>query len=339
MRAIAARRDRGGGVKYWLKRILLALAALVIVVPLGLRGAAWLRESASAAEAMPAEGRLVATAMGDVYIEEAGPVGGVPVLLMHGSVGWSGLWRETLEALGGAGYRAIAFDLPPMGFSARDPVGDYGRVRQAQRVLALAEAMGIRPVMAAHSFGAGPGVEAVMRKRGAFRALVVIDGALALGGHEREGRLPWALRPEWLRQVAISATVTNPLAIKPLLALFLHRKDRANDHYAEILLRPGAVAGTTAELARWLPALLVPPRDAQSTRAEAFRALDMPTAIIWGREDTTTPLAQGVELQALIPGADLIVLDDVGHIPQIEDPALFNAALIAALEKLVDPGR
>lgn len=321
----------------WVRRGLLALLLLAVAIPLGFRAAAWLRERATVAEAIPAEGRLVATAMGNVYVEEHGPAEGVPILLVHGSVGWARLWEDTSAALAGAGYRAIAFDLPPMGFSDRDPQADYGRVRQAGRILALVRALEIRPVLAAHSFGAGPGVEAVMRAPGTFRALVVIDGALGIGSHEQDAELPWPLRPAWLRELVLSATVTNPLLTKSLLALFLHRKDRANDRYAAILQRPGVLRDATGELARWLPSLLVPPRDAQSTRPEAYRALGVPTAVLWGREDTTTPLEQGEELQALVPGAMLTVLDDVGHIPQIEDPDAFNAALIGALQKLVDP--
>ncbi|MBS8228699.1 hypothetical protein DYI42_20935 [Vannielia litorea] len=52
---------------------------------------------------------------------------------------------------------------------------------------------------------------------------------------------------------------------------------------------------------------------------------------LWGVEDTATPLAQGEKLVALVPGARLWKLDGLGHIPQIEDPAAFMAALKDAL--------
>lgn len=38
---------------------------------------------------------------------------------------------------------------------------------------------------------------------------------------------------------------------------------------------------------------------------------------------------------ALVPGARLVVLDGVGHIPQLEDPEAFEAALIAVLSDLI----
>jgi len=322
-----------------IRRILIILIAIAVLVPAGFRGAALLREVQTVEQALPDAGRLVATAMGQVYVEEAGPDDGIPVLLVHGSVGWARLWAETSAALAGAGYRAIAFDLAPMGFSDRDPNADYSRENQADRINALIAALEIRPIIAAHSFGAGPGLEAVMKTPDAYAGLIIIDGAVGVGSHELDKSMPLPLRPLWLRRVALSMTVTNPLATKWLLSLFLHRKDRANDHYADILRRPAVLQGSTEELAKWLPSLLVPPKDALSTRPEALRALAKPTAIIWGREDTATPLAQGEELASLIPDSRLIVLDDVGHIPQIEDPEAFNAALIDAVQKLVDPGQ
>jgi pimeloyl-ACP methyl ester carboxylesterase len=57
--------------------------------------------------------------------------------------------------------------------------------------------------------------------------------------------------------------------------------------------------------------------------------------MIWGDSDDVTPLAQADDLRSLIPSAALKVLNDVGHVPQIEDPAAFNAALIAAVKAVV----
>ena len=57
----------------------------------------------------------------------------------------------------------------------------------------------------------------------------------------------------------------------------------------------------------------------------------MPVALIWGREDTTTPPDQALALQAALGDAPLFWLDAVGHIPQIEAPEEFHRALKAAL--------
>ena len=59
----------------------------------------------------------------------------------------------------------------------------------------------------------------------------------------------------------------------------------------------------------------------------------MPLFVIWGDKDTITPLDQARRLVSLAPGAQLTVLPDVGHIPQIEDPDAFHRALLAAIAK------
>lgn len=309
-------------------KLLLGLGLLAVLALVGLRLAAHLRE-VEGPEASPDVGWFVQTELGPIYTIAAGPEDGVPVLLIHGSVGWSGTWQHTLDALADAGYRAIAIDVPPMGFSGREAEGDYGRAMSAARIEQVAIALGIRPHLVAHSFGAGAAVEAAMMNPDRFRSLTLIAGALPLDPETQE--LPAPLRAQWLREVLVSATVTNPLAARPLLQAFLHRDDMATDEVLEVLRQPATQDGATEALARWLPSLLVPPADLQSSQSAAFTEITLPTALIWGAEDTTTPLPQGENLQALIPGSILTVLPDVGHIPMIEDPAGFDAALLAVL--------
>lgn len=311
--------------------ILIFAAGLAL---LGLRLSAAIREIGMLPADPPEEGRIVETALGPIYVEELGPADGQPVLLVHGSVGWSRMWRPTQAALAAEGYRAIAFDMPPMGWSFRDPGKDYSRKTQARRLLALAKALEVKPVLVAHSFGAGPAAEAAMVQPGAFFGLVVVSGAVGLEAHLSDASIPWPLGNSTAREFAVAATITNPPAMGWLLKRFLHRKEAATQEVIDMLNRPGHRAGTTAAYADWLPTLLVPPLDAQSTRPEAWGALPLPIAFLWGDRDTTTPVAQGERL-ADLTGAPLSILKDVGHIPQIEAPAEFQAALIAILSDLI----
>ncbi|MBS8226822.1 alpha/beta fold hydrolase, partial [Vannielia litorea] len=239
-----------GRILKFLLKLAAVLVAIALVALLALRGFAALREAQTEP---PARGDLVQTAMGAIYVIEQGPADGPPVLLIHGSVGWSGFWEETLAALADAGYRAIAFDMPPMGWSERDATVDYTRAKQGQRVLALSEALGVRPVLVAHSFGAGAGAEAMMADQSAFTGFIVVDGAIGLDA--APGPPPLPLRSGALRQLAVSATITNPWAMKPLLKAFLHKKDRAAP-YVPTLNAPMKRAGTTAAMADWLPTLV-----------------------------------------------------------------------------------
>ncbi|MBA3908554.1 MAG: alpha/beta hydrolase [Rhodobacter sp.] len=313
--------------------LVVILTLLAGISLLGLRLAAILREIAILPDRIPAEGRIVETTLGPIYVEELGPDDGTPVLLIHGSVGWSRMWRPTQVALAAEGYRAIAFDMPPMGYSFRDPAADYSRPTQGRRVLALVEALEVKPIVVAHSFGAGAAAEAAMLDPAAFAGLVVVSGAIGLDG-PKGGSLPWPLGNPFMRELAVSASVTNPYAMGPLLRLFLYRKESATPDVIDMLLEPTRRPGTTAAVADWLPSLLVPPEAALSTQPTSWEGLTLPLAFLWGDQDSTTPLAQGERLASLT-GAPLSILTEVGHIPQIEAPAAFQAALVAALADLI----
>ena len=324
---------RHNGEMRFFIRLLLGLVVLIVLALAALRVAAHLRET-EGAEASPDIGRFVQTDLGPIYAIAMGPADGEQVLLIHGSVGWSGTWLHSMEALAEDGYFVVAIDVPPMGYSARPQEGDYGRAASAERIIAFNTALGLRPHIVAHSFGAGAAVEAVMRDPNGMQSLTIIAGALPMDP-DGSATLPAPLRPIWLREVIVSASVTNPLVSRPLLQAFLHRDEAATDEVLETLSMPSTQQGATEALAQWLPTLLIPPTDLPSVQSQAYRELSLPVALIWGAEDTTTPLVEGENLANLIPGATLQVIPDVGHIPMIEDPEAFDAALIEALAGIV----
>ena len=85
-----------------------------------------------------------------------GPV----ILFIHGTAAWSGLWRETMAPLAEAGYRCIAIDIPPFGYSERPTTPSYGNADQARRIVSLLDALGIeRAILLGHSFGGGATME------------------------------------------------------------------------------------------------------------------------------------------------------------------------------------
>lgn len=61
----------------------------------------------------------------------------------------------------------------------------------------------------------------------------------------------------------------------------------------------------------------------------------VPAAVVVGTEDAFTPVSEASLLQAAIPGATLTVVDGVGHLPNLERPAEFNAALDRLLDAAV----
>jgi 3-oxoadipate enol-lactonase len=63
-------------------------------------------------------------------------------------------------------------------------------------------------------------------------------------------------------------------------------------------------------------------------------SIRVPTHVIVGSGDRLTTPDMCRELAARIPGAKLTVIDDAGHLPNIERPAAFNAAVVAFLRTL-----
>jgi pimeloyl-ACP methyl ester carboxylesterase len=55
--------------------------------------------------------------------------------------------------------------------------------------------------------------------------------------------------------------------------------------------------------------------------------IDVPTQLIWGAEDRVVSVDYGRKWQQAIPGAQMVVIDNAGHYPQIEQPEQFVAAL------------
>jgi pimeloyl-ACP methyl ester carboxylesterase len=315
-------------------KILLVLVLLAIAAVASFRVTASLRETATREELAPASGRLVQTSSGSMFLQEKGPAGGTPVVLIHGTAAWSELWRATIDALAAGGFHVIALDMPPFGFSDRP--GDYTRARQAERINDVLEKLQAAPaIIVGHSFGAGAATEFAMRYRQRSRALVLVDAALGLTA--QQGEAPTLLRPKWIREVLVSLTITNPLATKTLLQSLIEKKDRALPLYVDILQRPTRLRDSTPDIADWLYYFAGCDVTAQSADGTAYAQLKIPVAIIWGEEDSVTPTVQARDLQHRLSQATLTVLPGVGHIPQIEDPDLFNTTLLKAIRSLSSP--
>jgi pimeloyl-ACP methyl ester carboxylesterase len=315
----------------WAAKILLVLILLVVAVLAGFRIAAAFRETATREALAPPNGRLVQTSSGGVFVQEKGPPDGIPVVLFHGTAAWSELWFRTTDALAAANFRVIALDLPPFGFSDRP--GTYTRADQAARVNDVLGALKATPaVIVGHSFGAGAATELVMRYPERARALILVDAALGLSAPPSDP--PAVVAPKWIREMLVSATITNPLATKWLLQSLIAKKERALPEYVEILQRPTHRAGSTSDIADWLYYFIGSDREARSADRAAYARMKTPVTILWGDKDTVTPLDQANDLKTLLPQATLTILPGLGHIPQIEDPAAFNDALLKALGKL-----
>jgi pimeloyl-ACP methyl ester carboxylesterase len=316
-------------LRFSLKTLGVLLALLVLTLA-GFRIAAVFRETETD---MPAASRMVPTPLGGVAVQMAGPAGGPPILLVHGTAGWSGFWRNVGAHLAARGWRVIAVDLPPFGYSEHDGQARYDRASQAARLAAVLEHVAGRPaIVVGHSFGAGAVVELALRAPARVRSLVLVDAALGALDPAPQGRgaTGWALGQGWIAQPVTAASLTNPMLTGWLFRSLLARKDAAAP-WVETIQQPMRREGTTAAYAAWLPRLLTTDDGSMSRRSANLARIAAPVSLIWGEADTVTPIAQGEMLARLMRARGFVRLPGVGHIPHIEDEAGFLAALDAAI--------
>jgi pimeloyl-ACP methyl ester carboxylesterase len=60
--------------------------------------------------------------------------------------------------------------------------------------------------------------------------------------------------------------------------------------------------------------------------------IQIPTLVVWGKQDTLLPPSLGERYAAGIPGARLVSFDKCGHVPPLEEPAEFVSAVSAFLD-------
>lgn len=60
---------------------------------------------------------------------------------------------------------------------------------------------------------------------------------------------------------------------------------------------------------------------------EELKAIQAPTLLVWGNNDTITPPFVGKEFERLIPNSELHFIDRCGHAPMMEQPEAFNQIL------------
>jgi pimeloyl-ACP methyl ester carboxylesterase len=91
------------------------------------------------------------------------------------------------------------------------------------------------------------------------------------------------------------------------------------DRYFELMLREGNRQATLDRLST--------PRNSSIS----FERLTMPTLILWGGKDSWIPVSQAYALEKAIPGSNLVIFDQAGHVPMEEIPTESVAEYLAFL--------
>ncbi len=266
------------------------------------------------ASANPELGRRVRTGSFETNLLEAGPEGGVPLLLLHGSgpgvSAWAN-WRLAIPALA-AQRRVLAPDLAGFGFSERVAGQSYTMDAWVQQVLDLLEALQLPRVdLVGNSFGGALALALAIRAPQRVRRLVLM-GSVGVSFDITPG-----LDAVWGYTPSLDA-------MRGLLDIFAHDRALVNDELARLRYEASIRPGFQESFAAMFPAPRQRWADAMASPEAAIRALPHETLIVHGREDRVIPLANSLTLAQWIVRSQLHVFGQCGHWTQIEHSARFN---------------
>lgn len=319
--------------------LVLASGALVFLIATLaiLRFTGQLREEEEAQAVPPQTGRLVAAGDVRLFIQERGPLDGPVIVFTHGAGAWSEAWRSTSEVLAAAGYRCIAIDVPPFGFSERPRSADYGDVAQARRIAAALKTLGVhRFSLVAHSIGSRPAMELALTVPARITAVVLVSAALRLDeeASAESGLMPTLLlRSAFIREALVAGFATNPRATAFLVSKLVENPVSEAD--LAMFQRPMVRPGTIEAWGQWASQAALSREAIASADRMRYREFLSPTLVLWGKSDRVTPLVQGQQLAELLPRSIFLSLDGVGHIPQLEDRARVEVLLLTFFTNIV----
>ena len=243
--------------------------------------------------------------------DEAGS--GKPVLLLHAGVADRTMWREHLDALAEAGYRAIALELPGFGEATVTP-GPQAPWEDVLRTLKELEVD--RAALVGNSFGAAVALRVAVVAPAAVSALVLVSVPPLDAQPSSELEAAWAAEEAALERGdldgAVDAVVdawTQPGAP------------------AELRERVASMQRRTFELQGAVTDVEEAP-DPLEHHPDALSSVSVPVLLAWGEHDMPDFKQAARELAATLPNARTAVIAGAGHLAPLETPGAFRQLVV-----------
>jgi pimeloyl-ACP methyl ester carboxylesterase len=255
-----------------------------------------------------------------------GPV----ILLVHGLLDSSRTWRKLAPALA-LGHTVIAPDLLGHGESDGPAAVDYSLGGHAGILRDLLDELGHRRVtVVGHSLGGGIAMTfAYHYPERVERLALISSGGLGRGVSPalRAATLPGA--GACMRTVGARPVVAAGRGLAALLAsLGLRHPARVALEVVRTLDRLGD-SGRRGAFLNTVRAVI----DGHGQKVSALDRLDMiadvPLLVVWGTHDRVIPVEHAELVQESLPGAEVVVLDGIGHTPHLTQPAFVGERLAA----------
>ena len=239
---------------------------------------------------------------------------GAPVVLLHGLGGDSSRWKHNIEALA-KDFHVFALD--EIGFGQSDkPLANYHTGMLAEFLVAFLKAANVpKASLVGNSMGAGVALYTAVHFPEVVDKIVLADG-----GGFRSGELVPPLPPQAAQQAAHRRQIQNSVTrdeTREFFRILFFNKDLVTDRMVDDQLAMRLRSAFT--IARMQEA-----GDRGTLNEEQVRSVKAPTLIVWGKYDELANSAGADRLERTIPGSRKVIIDNCGHMPQIEQADEFN---------------
>lgn len=228
---------------------------------------------------------------------------GKPMILMHG---W-GCNADTLasvEKTAAESHRVYNIDFPGFGQSP-EPTQVWGVEDYTRALENFVRLLGIeKPVLLGHSFGGRVGI--LYSSRNPVDRLVLVDAA--------------GVKPR--RPLSYYAKVYSFKLMKRLYTLIYGKEGAAKRIEAERARRGSADYQSASPRMRAILSKVV-----NEDLCHVMPAIKAPTLLIYGENDTATPVRDAKKIESLVPDAGLVVFPGCGHYSFLDNPYQFAAVL------------
>lgn len=287
---------------------------------------------------MHPEGRLVAVGDTRLHVVERGDSAAPPLLVLHGGPGLDHHeFGDYLDPLTDA-VRLVLVDQRVQGGSDRDaPRHTWTLAHMAADVSALGDALATdgRYAVLGHSYGSFVALQHAVDQPGAATATVAVCGiASSRWLADLDARLA-AFEPVELRQQVTDSWAREPYVRSPEeVARLLH--EQTPWHFADPTDPRIEEYERRSSGGRFSPAVLAHFASADYGAIDVvdrLRDVPQPLLAVAGRHDRTCPPEAAEEIAAAAPRGEVVVFENSGHMPFVEEPAEFCSTVRAFLAR------
>ena len=257
----------------------------------------------------------------------ADPTGPADVLLIHGLGGTRASLLETAADLS-AHYRVHAIDLPGFGSSSKPATGAYNARWFADIVLGLLDELGISHAhIVGNSMGGRVAIEVGLQAPERIGGLGLLCPGVAF---VRRGFHPIVrvLRPEL---GMLPHTFHRALIASQFWAMF-HDRDRIDPEVGDLMVeefrRIYASRGARYAFLSSARNIYLEAPFGRNGFYPRLAGLEPPALFVWGSHDPLIPAAFSRHVRQWLPGAEQVIMEGCGHVPQVERPEECNQLLL-----------